>query len=278
MQSVVLLFSLLAGATSSVQGPVVLTGATGRTGIILYRLLKQHNIEVRPVIHDVIKAKMLYNCSKCDPSEGVWPGDIKDPDSLKDVMAGASILMIATGAHPSQGPNGTMIFPEGAGPKEIDWDGARNQLKAFATRKGASDKGHIVLISAMNTIIPEDPTKPFFEHYDGFYKLNFEAELMSSGVPFTIVKPCGLDYGGSEPGVQTMLVGHDSEIKVDIPSVARADLARLMVASIEQPEISKGLRFDLCAKPGTPTTDADLGKLLQSAAYPWNIKPAAVTI
>ena len=58
----------------------------------------------------------------------------------------------------------------------------------------------VALISTMGTETPEDPKSKYFMDYISFYKLNFEAELMSSGIPFTIVKPCGLDYSGTEPG------------------------------------------------------------------------------
>merc|ERR1711972_492907 len=165
--------------------------------------------------------------------------------------------------------NGSISFHKGAEPIDIDWHGAVNQLQAFAERSGAAASGPVALISTMGTTTPEDPKGKFFMDYISFYKLNFEAELMSSGLPFTIAKPCGLDYSGTEPGKKELVTGHDDEMKLTPPAIARADVARVMVAAIEQPAVSAGLRFDLCSKTGTPTADADLVKVLQSARYPW---------
>merc|ERR1711971_507529 len=102
----------------------------------------------------------------------------------------------------------------------------------------------------------------------GFYKINIEAFLMASGLPYTIVKPCGL--GSGEPAKDTLLVGHDDEEDWDLKvPVQRADVARVVVAAVEGTQHEANLRFDLCAKSGSPTTDADLPALLKAAAYPW---------
>lgn len=269
----ILLFA--AAVQAAALGPVVVTGATGRTGYQIYNLLKAHKQDVRAFVRNATKARDLLKCTKCDESEGIFTGDILKLDSMKDVMNGAAALVIATSATPIVDGN-KVSFPKGAEPVDIDWHGAKNQLQAFAERSGASGPGAIALISTAGTTTPEDPKGKYFMDYISFYKLNFEAELMSSGLPFTIVKPCGLDYGGTQPGLKELVTGHDDEMKVQPPAIARADVARVMVAAIEQPSLGQGLRFDLCSKTGTPTTDADLGKVLESARYPWEHESATV--
>jgi uncharacterized protein YbjT (DUF2867 family) len=264
------------GATAHAEGPVVVTGATGRTGNIIYDLMKARGHNVRALVRNATKARDLLKCTKCDESEGIYEGDLTDPKSLAGVMAGASSLMIATSATPYEAPDGSLTFHKGAFPIDIDWHGAKNQLQAFAERSGASGPGHIALISSAGTTKPEDPTSKYFMDYIGFYKLNFEAELMSSGIPFTIIKPCGLDYSGTEPGQKELLTGHDDSLKVDFPAIPRADVARVMAAAIEMPDSSANLRFDLCSQEGKPTGDDDLRALLQSARYPWESKPMVV--
>jgi uncharacterized protein YbjT (DUF2867 family) len=259
------------GTVAHAAEPVVVTGATGRTGYLIYDLMKSHGHNVRALVRNATKARDILKCTKCDESEGIYEGDLTNPQSLKAVMAGASSLMIATSATPIIDASGTASFHTGAYPIDIDWHGAKNQLVAFAERSGASGAGHIALISTMGTTTPEDPKGQMFMDYIGFYKLNFEAELMSSGIPFTIIKPCGLDYSGTEPGKKELLTGHDDDMfgKVNPPAIPRADVARMMAAAIEMPNASSNLRFDLCSKEGTPTGDKDLRGVLEGARYQW---------
>merc|ERR1712232_667713 len=94
---------------------------------------------------------------------------------------------------------------------------------------------------------------------------NAEADLMSSGLPFTIVKPCGLtdDAGGK----RELVVGHDDEMHEKPPLIPRADVARVMVEALLKPQEASGLRFDLCSKVGTPTSD--INRIFKEARYPW---------
>jgi len=275
MQVVTFVVVLLGVVAEAAPGPVVVTGATGRTGFQVYNLMKNiKGREVRALVRNATKARDLLKCTKCDESEGIFEGDITKPETLKAVMAGASALIIATSAAPHMDDKGKLVFNKGAEPIDIDWHGAQNQLTAFAERakyegSGAAGKGQIALISTAGTETPEDSKGEYFMDYIGFYKLNFEAELMTSGIPFTIIKPCGLDYSGTEPAQKELVTGHDGSIAGFGHSIARADVARLMVAAIEMPAMSAGLRFDVCSKDGTPTTDAQLGAVLQTAKYPW---------
>merc|ERR1711924_474231 len=100
-----------------------------------------------------------------------------------------------------------------------------------------------------------------------FYKLNFEAWLLSSGAPVAIVKPCGLIDGNSF----TLLAGHDNTIP-HTHEVARADVARVLTYLIEN---RRAVRMDLCAQPGPATTD--LAGLVSSTRWPWQ-QAAAFTV
>ena len=98
-----------------------------------------------------------------------------------------------------------------------------------------------------------------------FYKLQAEAFLQSAGVGFSIVKPCGLT--DSPGGVQKIQVGHDDTL-MGGKAISRTDIASVVVTAVKAR--AGGLRFDICASDGAPTTD--LPALLKSARWPWQRK------
>merc|ERR1711988_1378290 len=118
-----------------------------------------------------------------------------------------------------------------------------------------------------------DP-QPFMGGSVLFYKLQAEAFAMSSGVPFTIVKPCGLV--DTDAAQVQLNVGHDDYLRsreahkqFGFGTVARADVARVMVQALTTRHA--GLRFDLCGTTRngtTPTTYDDLDALLDDAQWP----------
>merc|ERR1719424_1482101 len=77
---------------------VVVTGATGGTGSLIYKQLKQTpGVEVRGLVTNLDKAKKVLNCSACDASEGIYLGDVTNKSSLMELMKGADSLAIAVG-------------------------------------------------------------------------------------------------------------------------------------------------------------------------------------
>lgn len=262
----------IAGAAAT--GPVVVTGATGKTGALVYKLLKEENIEVRALVRDASKAGEVLGCSKCDESEGIFVGDVTKPETLTGVMKGADSLVILTSAAPQcDATHKQCTYPKGAYPVDVDFHGGKNQVEAFAEANG-NDK-QVVLVSAMGTTTPDNYLDLMGKGYISFYKLNLEAFLVSAGVPSTIIKPCGLGLG--DAGKDEIIVGHDDEEQWDLKVVIqRADVARLVVASLKEKETATGLRFDVCAKAGTPTQDSDLKTVLKAAQFPWEAKDKVV--
>lgn len=258
----------LAPMPMSLATPTVLvTGATGRTGSLLYDLLKQRGVEVRAFVRNATKARDVLGCSKCDASEGIFVGDVTDRASLESAVNGVTALAVVTSAIPVckkssvPGPP-DCSYPQGAYPIDIDFKGGKNQIAAFATQ---NPKGQVVLCSSMGTTNPDSFLEKLGSGHIGFFKLNEEAFLMNSGLPFAIVKPCGLT---NEPAAQNeLIVGHDDEIKVSPPTVSRADVARVMAEALLNPEEAADMRFDLCSRAGLATTD--VSTVLKAARYPW---------
>lgn len=245
-------------------GPaVLLTGATGRTGSIVYGLLKKADVDVRAFVRSAEKAKKLLNCSKCDESEGIFVGDLLKPETLAPAMKGATTLAITTSAVPNCDdlPFKPCGYRNGSYPVDIDFHGGLSQLDAFAT--ASKGLGNVVLISSMGTTDPNNPVDKIGNGHIGFYKLNEESHLMATGLSWTIIKPCGL--GDEEPMTKALVVSHDDQLAPS--TVPRADVARVMVEAVMKPKVAAGTRFDLCSKDGTPTTD--LEELFASARPPW---------
>jgi len=253
-------FTILTTLAASEAGKVALvTGATGRTGSQLYFQLKQSPAfsEVRALVISRDKAKQVLNCSKCDASEGIYLGNVTEPDSLSPAMAGVSTLAICVGASPDASPSLQQA---------IEFTGVQNQLTSLAAQATDHAAQQVLLVSSMGT------TQPNPSPSEGgsilFWKLNAEAFLMASGVPFTIVKPCGLL--STSGGRKELLVGHDDTLLSTMPPVIpRADVASVMSHAAASHAV--GLRFDLCSKVGTPTTD--YAALLKAAQYPWVSAP-----
>ena len=56
------------GRTPSV-GPVVVSGATGRTGALTYLALRDAGVEVRALVRNASKARELLDCGRCGEDE-----------------------------------------------------------------------------------------------------------------------------------------------------------------------------------------------------------------
>jgi len=170
-------------------------------------------------------------------------------------MNGATDLAITVGL----GPGSTK-----ADMKTVTWKGVENQVAALAAGKptgmSISDL-RVVHCSSMGTTNPKPPAYEGGE--DLFYKLQAEAFLMSSGVGFTVIKPCGL---ADHPAGQNKLTsGHDdTNLGILFHSVSRGDVAAVMTEALK--ERVTGLRVDLCSRPGEATPPKTL---LQGAGWPW---------
>ncbi|KAK3244462.1 hypothetical protein CYMTET_45923 [Cymbomonas tetramitiformis] len=268
---VVCLCACLVCARAELRSPVVLaknttsqvvlvTGATGRTGSLLYNALKAQGVDVRGLVRNATKARERLRCNKCDPSEGIFVGDITQPADLTAPMVGVDKLVILTSSYPLQYPNGTWYYAPGGSPKEVDFEGQNNQVIA-ALKAGAKQA---LLVSSMGTTEPDSYLDLLGNGHVSFYKLNAEASLMGSGMPFTIIKPSGLvDDSGNQ---RRLLVGHNDDlVPSQMMTVPRADVARTLLHAVTlEEEHSAGLRFDLSSDPAGPATE-DFAALFKEA-------------
>lgn len=260
-------------------GIVVVTGATGRLGSLLYKELVRNGATVRAFVRDADKARSVLGCHRCDETEGIYVGDVTRPSDLKRAFEApangiseakglvVTTLAVAVGAEPYDSPEVQ---------KAVEFDSVVASVRALGMAANANANVNVnakdlrvVFCSSMGT--------NRHSKWAGdipFWKLNAEAFLATSGIATTIVKPCGLS---AAMGVKnsTLLVGHHGTIMEHsvYHGISREDVASVMteaVAASRQScyEKTQNLRFDLCSRPGPPTTD--LKALLESARWEWD--------
>ncbi|RYZ10290.1 MAG: SDR family oxidoreductase [Myxococcales bacterium] len=135
---------------------ILITGATGSVSSALIRSLKgASGVRLRALVRDASKAPALR-------AQGleVTPGDLDEPESLSQAFAGVNDLWLLNGVTPRQ--------PE-------------NSMNALWAAKQAGVE-RVVRLSAIGAS-PDAPTR------NGRLHALSDAELMSSGLKWTILRP-----------------------------------------------------------------------------------------
>jgi catechol 2,3-dioxygenase-like lactoylglutathione lyase family enzyme len=254
---------------------VLLTGATGRTGRLVYSKLVDAGYNVRALIRSRSKAGEVLGCGACAETDGAFIGDVTDIDSLSAPMRGVDILVILTSSVPLPGAPGAvdgdpplpggfaanLHYAPGGSPREVDWLGCKNLVKTAV----AAGVQQVVLVSSKGTTEPDSALDLMGGGHSLFYKLQAEVFLMGSGIDiYTIVKPCGLDPTLSESHGQHMLVASHDDEYITHRTMSRGDLATVLLKAVQMPENARGLRFDLCVDP-TAAADGDWVRLFEEA-------------
>lgn len=245
------LISILGTLAHNAPSPIVITGATGRTGSQVYISLKKQGFPVRALVRNTSKAREYLGCDQCTEAEGIYVGDVTQPASLEAVMAGAGSLVITTG------PAYHCTFPkiyvgckyyDGADPKTMSWEAVKNQVAVFAnSTKGATPR-HVILTSNDLTTTPDNFLDKIDHGFGCFYALNGEAFTMTAGW-----SPMDLNY----------------------EFIARADVARLLTFAAANPDATSGLRFDVTSKKNGVTPTADVSTVFKAAMFPWDPRKSA---
>lgn len=229
---------------------VLVTGATGRTGSLVLKKLRDDSNEFEAVglARSHSKVEELFGST-----EGFVIGDIKDKSSLNSAISGCDALVILTSAvpkmtkPPSQGQRPEFEFAPGGLPEEVDWIGQKNQIDA-AKQAGVK---HIVLVGSMGGTNRDHPLNRIGNANILVWKRKAEQYLIDSGIDYTIIRAGGLlDKQG---GVRQLLVGKDDTLSNDPPdgipnSIPRADVASVVVQALKQSN-ARNKAFDIISKP-----------------------------
>ena len=224
---------------------VLVTGATGKTGSIVLKKLKQaEDFKVRGLARSPEKAKELFGST-----EDLDFGDITDIESIKAAFTNCQKLVILTSASPQMvappkpGERPQFTYPADGTPELVDYQGQKNQID-LAIAAGIE---HIVLVGSMGGTDDNHPLNKMGNGKILIWKRKAEEYLVNSGTNYTIIRAGGLlDQPG---GVRKLLVGNNDEFLSNPPegvktSIPRADVAETVVQALQEPAaINKA--FDL---------------------------------
>ncbi|KAG5402136.1 hypothetical protein IGI04_016743 [Brassica rapa subsp. trilocularis] len=221
---------------------VLVTGAGGRTGQIVYKKLKERSDQF--VARGLVRTK--ESKEKIGGEDEVFVGDIRDPEAIAPAVQGIDALVILTSAvpkmkpgfDPSKGERPEFYFEEGAYPEQ------------------AAGVKQIVLVGSMGGTNINNPLNSIGNANILVWKRKAEQYLADSGIPYTIIRAGGLQ--DKEGGIRELIVGKDDEIlETEMRTIARADVAEVCVQALQLEE-AKYKALDLASKPegtGTPTKD-----------------------
>lgn len=228
---------------------VLVTGATGQTGSIVYQKLKQDpNFEVRGFARSPEKVRELFGST-----QEFYFGDIKDRKSLEPALEGCQGLVILTSASPKMvappqpGERPQFEYESDGTPEIVDYQGQKNQIDA-AIALGVK---HIVLVGSMGGTNENHPLNQMGNGKILIWKRKAEEYLVNSGVNYTIIRAGGLL--NQRGGARKLIVGDSDELLNNPPdgiptSIPRADVAATVVRALQEPSaVNKA--FDLISYP-----------------------------
>jgi uncharacterized protein YbjT (DUF2867 family) len=228
---------------------VLVTGATGKTGSIVYQKLQQdRNFEVKGFARSPEKVKELFGST-----ENFYFGDIKEPESLTEAIGGCQALVILTSAAPKMvappnpGERPQFEYTADGTPELVDYQGQKNQIDTAI----AAGIKQIVLVGSMGGTNENHPLNMMGNGKILIWKRKAEEYLVNSGIDYTIIRAAGLlDRPG---GIRKLLVGDNDELLKnppgDIPtSIPRADVAEIVVQALKEPS-ALNKAFDLMSYP-----------------------------
>ena len=193
-------------AVAATKGTVLVVGA-GKSGQPLIKILHDQGYGVRALVRDAAKAG--------DLGKGVIivVGDVTKPETLPAAMKGAEYVISTIGA----GIGGNT-------PEEVDYKG----VAALADAAKAAKVKQLVLMSSIGA--GDTNPETFLNKRFGMvlmFKGKGEDHLRKSGVPYTVVRPGGLQ--DCDPGKVGFKVAGPGDLQ---GSICRSDVGLLMAASL----------------------------------------------
>ncbi|KAF2288664.1 hypothetical protein GH714_010151 [Hevea brasiliensis] len=194
---------------------VLVTGAGGRTGSIVYKKLKERSGQY--VARGLVRTQ--ESREKIGGAEDVYVGDITEAERITPAIQGIDALIILTSAVPKMKP--------GFDPLKVDWIGQKNQIDA------AKDAGvkQIVLVGSMGGTNLNNPLNSLGNGNILIWKRKAEQYLADSGIPYTIIRAGGLQ--DKDGGVRELLVGGDELLQTETRTIARADVAEVCIQALQ---------------------------------------------
>jgi uncharacterized protein YbjT (DUF2867 family) len=214
---------------------IVIAGGHGKIALLTERLLADAGHTVRALIRNPEHEAEVQ-------ATGAQPvvADLEqlEPEQLASLLGKADAVVFAAGAGPGSGPARKWTVDYGAAAKLIE----------ACTRAGV---GRYVMVSARGA----DADAPDDGGFGTYLKAKgkADAELQSSGLQYTILRPVGLT---DEPASDAISTAPDSGVE----TIPRADVAAVIVAVLDEPRTA-GLTIVL--RSGSETVTAAIESLLR---------------
>lgn len=225
------------------QGPVLVVGATGRTGRLIVGRLVERRVSVRALVRDPAKGREVL-----PPEVPQYVGDVRRSETLAVPIAGAGAAIVAscsTAEHDNSA-------------EAVDYYGTRKLIQQAA----AADLDLVVFVSTIRTSHPE--------HYQDVeptslgWKAKAEEVIRSSGVPYCIIRSGWLTDGrGGEPLAVSQ--GDTAEGRI-----SRTDLADICTQLLFLPD-APGKTFEVVQ---APTSQPSLASAVAALAPDADAGPA----
>ncbi|MEU1183619.1 SDR family oxidoreductase [Streptomyces sp. NPDC005820] len=216
---------------------VLVVGATGSIGRLVVAEAIARGHTVRALVRDRAKATQLL------PADAeLVTGDVTRPETLPDAVAGANAIVLTLGS-----------FGTGSSsPETVDYAGVRNVLTALASLDRARPR--VALMTSVGATTRSSGYGHLLE-----WKRRSERLVRASGLTYTIVRPGWFDLNGPDEHRLVFLQGDRRRSGGPADgTVARADIARVLVAALTAPEAA-ARTFELMTEQGS--APSDLGPL-----------------
>lgn len=203
------------------EAPVLVVGATGRTGRLIVGRLLERGVSVRALVRDAAKGEEVL------PSEVPrFVADVRHVETLIEPMAGVGAVIVATYASTERTNNAEIV----------DYHGTRNVIEQAV----AAAVDLVVFISTIYASRSEHSQD--VEPTSLGWKARAEEVIRGSGIPYCIIRPGWLtDGAGGEPLAVSQ--GDTTEGRI-----SRADLAEVCTQVLFVPE-AREKTFEVVAAP-----------------------------
>jgi len=208
--------------------PVMIVGATGRTGRLIVERLIERGITVHALVRDEAKGRAML------PS-GVrqFIGDVRSSHTLMAPMSGAGAVIIANSGGAQRENSAELVDYFGTGNLLRQAAGTHVELIVFVSNIGATGPAHYMDVepSSMG------------------WKARAEEIVRRSGIPYFIIRSGWLTDG---PGAEPLSVSQGDTAE---GRLSRSDLADVCIRALLLPQ-ARGKTIDVIAAPAGSTTES----------------------
>eukprot|EP00594_Rhizosolenia_setigera_P019456 CAMPEP_0178959720 /NCGR_PEP_ID=MMETSP0789-20121207/12474_1 /TAXON_ID=3005 /ORGANISM="Rhizosolenia setigera, Strain CCMP 1694" /LENGTH=307 /DNA_ID=CAMNT_0020642807 /DNA_START=105 /DNA_END=1028 /DNA_ORIENTATION=- len=257
-----LLKSFADGMSVTMPSKVLVTGAAGRTGRLVFSLLNEDSdVNVVGLLRSEKSAIKLRKDTKCGLDQLVV-ADVTDDEfygNIPKVLEGSNAMIICTSAVPVISKSSmfkTLLkvplnlitgkkpfnfrslrfkFKKNQYPEIVDYEGQKRQID-LAKKLGIN---HVIVVSSMGGTDPSNFLNSIGKNADGsgngdilLFKRKAEKYLVESGLGYTIIHPGGL-RDTPDTNEEILIDVNDELLKNEKKSINRLDVAKLCVAAVK---------------------------------------------